>query len=318
LARTLLDGKGAFHLMEVPGVLPAGEVLPLQELLRRLKFILCKKPDVYASTGIRPLLQDLQGIPRDSSLLSTEIFVFGQFKLNSRSSRISTEEAMEKRLDKFCSQLQYIYDIAKTKGGFGVDKKEFNGLTTAIRACTNAGLDTNKFRNMFKEWYSLCRQQHALSNGKSHDQGQEQTEKEGKDKEEEKGTSSKDEDDDDDDDDDNDDGTNDKSLKTTSTPTKQQTFAELAEEMRKAEIEVSIAMAPKQALSVVQQRIDQIEKDRNRRFEILQEMLDEICLREMDFHLELNIPKKDVLLELPPINSVSGIFDPVLEMTGEM
>ncbi len=261
LARTLLGGKGAFHLIEIPGVLPAEDVMLLQELLRRLESILCKKPGFHTSTGIRPLLQDLQGIPRDSSPLSTEIFVFGKF--NDRWTKISTEEAIDKRLDKLCSQLQYIHDIAKTKGGFGVDKKEFDGLAAAIRACTNAGLDTSKFRKMFKEWYALCRKQNSLSS-------------------------------------------------------ENQSFDELSEDMRKAEIEVSIAMAPKQALSVVQQRIDQIERDRMRRFEILREMLEEICLREMDFHLELKIPKKDTILELPCINSVSGIFDPILEMTGEI
>ena len=97
----------------------------------------------------------------------------------------------------------------------------------------------------------------------------------------------------------------------------QLTFDELAEEMRKAEIEVSIAMASRQALSVVQQRIDQIVQDRLKRFEILQEIVKEVCLREMDFHLDLKIPSKDFILELPRIETVSGIFEPALRLAGE-
>ena len=173
-----------------------------------------------------------------------------------------------------------------------MDKKEFDGLPAAIRACINAGLDTDKLRKMFKEWYSLCRKQQTLSSG--NEQGSQEEQKEAKET------------------------LNNDGGKNNMVRMKDQSFEQLAEEMRKAEIEVSIAMASKQALSVVQQRIDQIERDRTSRFEILQEMLEEICLREMDFHLDLQIPRKDTILELPCINSVSGIFDPVLEMSGEI
>jgi hypothetical protein len=254
--------------------------LPLQELLRRLKSILCKKPGVYASTGVRPLLQDLQGIPRDPSPSSIDMHIFGQY--NKRT--MSKEDLMDKRLNEFCSQLQCLHDIGKVKGGFGVDKKEFDGLTSAIKAC--ACLDTDHFRTMYKEWYSLCKKQQVLSTGKYrlNDNNEDQ-------------------------------GKQDEKVEINS---EQLSFEELAEEMRKAEIEVSIAMASRQALSVVQQRINQIEKDRIIRFEILKEMLDEICVREMDFRLELKLPSKDSILELPRITTVSGIFDFVLEMTGEI
>ena len=92
---------------------------------------------------------------------------------------------------------------------------------------------------------------------------------------------------------------------------------ELSEQMRHAEIEVSIAMASSQALSLVRQRIEMLENDRQKKFEILQEMVMEICLREMDFSINLLLPEKDAVLVLPDIKSALGLFEPALDLAGE-
>lgn len=287
LARVLLDGKGVFHLVEVPGVLPEEDVLNLQELLRRLKSILCKKAGVDTSTGIRPLLQDIQGVPRDPSPSSIEIHLFGQYDCK----RVSVEEAIDKRLERLCAQLQCLHELSKIKGGFGIDKRDFDGLASSLKACS-VEVDTDAFCAKFKEWYSLCKSQKELTEQKP-DNNHAKVEKN---------------------DMDNSSSTTETTIKTHD----QLSFDNLVEGMRKAEIEVSIAIASRQALSVVQQRIGQIEQDRLKRFEILQEMLKEVCVREMDFHLDLKIPEKDYTLELPKIDTVSGIFDPVLEMFEEI
>ena len=276
LARVLLDGKGAFHLQEVPGVLAEEDISVMYEVLRRLKSILCEKPEANKSTGILPLLQDIQGVPRDPSPSSMEISIFGQ---DSTHKDVSMEDAIDKRLDRLCLHLQCLHEMSKMSKAFGVDKKEFDNLVVATKRCAVA-LDTDIFCVKFKEWYKLCQSQRQLTSGKM-DQKSNESES--------------------------------YSMKSNN----QLTFDELAEEMRKAEIEVSIAMASRQALSVVQQRIDQIVQDRLKRFEILQEIVKEVCLREMDFHLDLKIPSKDFILELPRIETVSGIFEPALRLAGE-
>lgn len=297
LARVLLDGKGVFHLVKVTGIElmeDEDEILNLQELLRRLKSILCKKLGVDTSTGIRPLLQDLQGIPRDPSPSSMERNIFGDYS----NTKLSKEEAFIKRLDKLCQYLLCLHEICKIKGGFGVDRREFDNLPSTMKTCA-VGVNIDHLQLMCKEWYSLSKKQQQLSKGgpgilntTENDNTKEQTAQ----------TDS--------------DGT----LKQES-PLSQQdqlSFKELAEEMRKAEMELRLAMASRQALSVVQQRIYQIESDKEKRFQILQEMLKEVCLREMDFELELKKPDKHCVLELPKIETVSGIFDPVLEVCGEI
>ncbi len=91
------------------------------------------------------------------------------------------------------------------------------------------------------------------------------------------------------------------------------TLYELSQDIRKAEIEVSIAKASTQALSMVMQRILHIETDRLKRFAILKEMVEECCAREMDIKLNLVPPRKDCILELPRIPAAPGLFHTALE-----
>ena len=290
LARVLLDSKVMFHLVEVPDVLHMDDVVELQELLRRLKCILCKKPGVHLSTGIRPLLLDLEGLPRDPTPSSLEIQIFGDNDM----ANFTRDEAIDKRLEVFMEQLHCLQNLCKSKNGFGIDKKEFEGLNSAMKTCSSPDLDVDSFKTKFKEWYSLCLKQHEQPKPKQSSFLSDDLKVE---LEKTLGT---------------------KVYKETMGEDSEPTLHDLAEKMRKAEIEVSIAIASRQQLSLVQQKIDQLEKDRMKRFEILQDILEEVCLREMDFHLNLRVPKKDAQLELPLITSVSGIFDAVLEVNGVM
>lgn len=253
VARLLMDGR---LIVEVPDLLEGDGVLRLQELLRRLKRILCKRADRMSSTGIRPLLLDLQGIPRDPS--SSMVDISDPFGVYIK----EPEAAREKRLQSLCSQLQVIYEIGKANK-FSVEKKEIETLPAAIRAC--AGFDGAAFTKAYIDWYEFSKHQRELSIGFG------------------------------------------------SLPS----LDELSEQMRHAEIEVSIAMASSQALSLVRQRIEMLENDRQKKFEILQEMVMEICLREMDFSINLLLPEKDAVLVLPDIKSALGLFEPALDLAGE-
>jgi hypothetical protein len=93
-------------------------------------------------------------------------------------------------------------------------------------------------------------------------------------------------------------------------------FGELADEIRKAEMEVSIAGATQQSLSVVKQRLELIATDRQKRFEVLKEMVEEVCLREMNLHVQVNAPDPKRTLILPDTSAVGFLGIP-LEMAGE-
>jgi hypothetical protein len=93
-------------------------------------------------------------------------------------------------------------------------------------------------------------------------------------------------------------------------------FGELADKIRKAEMEVSIAGATQQSLSVVKQRLELIANDRQKRFEVLKEMVEEVCLREMNLHVQLNAPDPQRTLILPDTSAV-GFLGVPLEMAGE-
>jgi len=259
LAKLFFDGRTLVPIVEVDGVIDGKEVPLLQEQLKRIRCILCRKTSAGMSKGIRPLLIDLQGIPRDA--------VTSVRGLNPYYGKNS----IDMRLSKLCSQLLCVYELGKSNK-LGIEKKEVDGLTSAIKACS--GFDGNRFSSLYKQWYELSQKQQQIritanrGNGARH----------------------------------------------TGTPL---SLEGLSEEIRKAEIEVSIAMASSASLSVVQQRIEHMEKDRLKRFGILKEMVEECCLREMDLAIKLVPPEKECVLELPEIRSAQGIFEPALEIAGE-
>ena len=169
LARLLLDGRLSVRLVEIPGVLEGEEVLRLQELLRRLKGILSRKTnsvsgigihsgtgnarDSELSFGIRPLLLDLQGVPRDLSAASFELDPF---------SVGGTSMTLKERILILCKQLKCIYGVGKNNR-FGVDKKEMESLSTDIRACAN--FQSEKFTKACLDWYEFSKQQRQLGMG---------------------------------------------------------------------------------------------------------------------------------------------------------
>jgi len=291
LAR-VLDGKGV-RLVEVAGLVTSEEVPDLQEVLRRLKSSLCRKPGADACPGIRPILLDFQGISRDPSPNAFEIDPFNDQPSNESYQEdtiftpITTENEIRNRVKKCCSQLQTLHDITKTKGGFYMDKNESPVSPSVIRECSN--LDTESLINNYLDWYRKCLHQRALSTGVADEVSSPSSDGGG-------GLQ------------DDDNSTNDG---------KRQSFQMLTETIRLAEMEVSIAKAPKQALTLVRKQLDRIEKDRMKRFEVLQEMAGEVCLREMDFRLRLMPPKRDLVLELPEIKSAIGILSPTLQLAGE-
>jgi hypothetical protein len=90
----------------------------------------------------------------------------------------------------------------------------------------------------------------------------------------------------------------------------------LSESIRQAEIKVSLASANAQSLVVVLKRLEQMSSDREKRFKVLKEIVEDICLREMDLHVRLEAPDPKKVLELKPTSTV-GFFGVPLQMAGE-
>jgi hypothetical protein len=97
---------------------------------------------------------------------------------------------------------------------------------------------------------------------------------------------------------------------------KEYSFDDLADDIRLAEMENSVAAASSQSLDVVRQRLELIVADREKRFEVLKETVEEICLREMNLFVELKAPEKMLTLELPG-TSARGLLGVALHLAGE-
>jgi preprotein translocase subunit YajC len=96
----------------------------------------------------------------------------------------------------------------------------------------------------------------------------------------------------------------------------QQAHKDLPDEIRRAEMKMSIAGASAQSLKMVKERLAAIQLDRQHRFEILREMVEEVCLREMNLFVHLTQPASQERLELKNV-SAPGFLGIPLEQAGE-
>jgi hypothetical protein len=91
----------------------------------------------------------------------------------------------------------------------------------------------------------------------------------------------------------------------------------LADQIRLAEMEMSIAVASDQQLGMVRKRLEIIATDRQKRFDILKEMVEEVCLREMNLHVCLQAPDPQRTMVLADTSSAKGFLGMPLQMAGE-
>jgi hypothetical protein len=221
----------------------------LLDTLRRLKGVLCRKAGPESSTGIRPILLDLQGIPRDEEQYDT---LHGSY--------FATERDESKRLGLFVQQLQTLQVLCQRRYSFfRADKRAEVDIPSSIaRGCEE--FDHELFSCHFQDWYAMVQRQHEL--------------------------------------------------------TSQNDLDDLVEKIRRAEMQMSLASATNQSLEVVRLRLEVIASDRQKRWQVLQEMIEEVCLREMNLHVKVSAPDKEKTLALQPTSAL-GIFGLALQMAGE-
>jgi len=247
LARCL-DHKKA-RLKVVPGVVTASELPSLQETVRRLKCILCRKGSSEASSGIRPLLLDLQLVPRDDGVQLSD-----------------TAKSLEERIDQFLSRCQCLSTLVKTRNAFrtvrGNENIDFS--SSIFKGCTEQ-FDPELLRCQFLDWFTIVTRQRVV-------------------------------------------------LSSTNLP----------EDIRQTEIQMSVAGAASQTrgqrsstLPMVKDRLTKIVSDRQQRLEVLKEMAEELCLREMHLYVDVQGPPPDKALVLPETSSAVGFLGIPLQLAGE-
>lgn len=230
---------------------PVADLVALRETLRRLKSILCRKVSAgdTSSTGIRPLLLDLQGVPRDEEKHASK-------QQKSYFTAITDDVA---RLNKFLQQLQTLTTMVQERHSFRGEKRaDLEIPSSIVRGCSE--LDTELWSCQFQDWLTMVRRQQELM--------------------------------------------------------EQNDFERLAERIRRAEMQMSLALATQQSLEVVRQRLVVFASDRDKRWQVLQEMVQELCWREMNLRVRVKAPVKEEILELKP-SSHPGIFGIALEVAEE-
>ena len=200
---------------------------------------MCRKVSPETSTGIRPILLDLQGVPRDQDVRTNE------------------KTTLEERLQTFLGQLGHLTRIGETNASFVTERKgDLDIPSSIVKSCCK--FDAEMWKAQCLDWLELVKAQHKLVSK----------------------------------------------------------FDDLAEQLRANEIEMSIRSSPKATIALVKQRVEMLLADRQKRFEVCKDMVEEVTEREMNLSVNLVSPSQKIVLELPK-TSVLGMFGMPLKMAGE-
>jgi hypothetical protein len=213
---------------------------------------LCRKGGTGISTGIRPILLDLQGFPRDDE---------GPGQSTTRGGG----HLNDGRIDDFLWHLECLSALVKRKNAFAAIKPssnhqqqhhvEFNAAI--VKGCTES-FDVELLKCQLLDWFSMVERQQVL-----------QTEN-----------------------------------------------GDLPDRIRQAEMAMSIAGAPEQSLNMVKERLERMQADRKLRLDVLKELLEDLCLREMNLYVQVTGPDPKQSLVLKKTSAVGFLGIP-LQMAGE-
>jgi len=96
----------------------------------------------------------------------------------------------------------------------------------------------------------------------------------------------------------------------------QREHQDLPDQIRQAEMTMSISGAPEQSLRMVKQRLEEMNVDRQLRLDVLKELIEDICLREMNLFVTIIGPDPKQSLSLKPTTAVGFLGIP-LQQAGE-
>ena len=149
-------------------------VLTFVTKTQRLKSILCRKPGHGESTGIRPFLLDLQGLPRyDKDAIDSSI-------------EISLYKPMESDTDPFVNLEEFVKDVqvlqkvfnipgmpVLAKDGLSGSKSDKATMLELVKKF-NEVWDEEMFIAQYKDWYDLAKRQEELNVSTTSEDGKQQ------------------------------------------------------------------------------------------------------------------------------------------------
>ena len=146
---------------------------------QRLKSILRRKPDVDESTGIRPLLLDLQGVPRhrqDPIDALVDMPFYPASSISNISARVVAKDVDDDTeyiyLELFFMEVEKLLKLLSIPNMpllveerlSGSNKGDKNTLLDLVEQC-NEMWDEDMFRAYFKDWFDMVKRQQELNAG---------------------------------------------------------------------------------------------------------------------------------------------------------
>jgi soluble P-type ATPase len=101
------------------------------------------------------------------------------------------------------------------------------------------------------------------------------------------------------------------------TTTDDSSLSQISETIREAEIELSIAMASASQLELVRQRLEALNVDKNARYIVLAQIVNDVALRELNENVVVLPATNDMSLDFPKL-STPGLFGKQLVMSREV
>ena len=129
--------------MAMGRILEEEDVKDLRSLVRRLRGCNCRKSGPELSSGIRPLLLDLQGVRRDED-------------------RVKDTRSNSERIQAFLAQLNTLNQLCQTRNAFSLEKRgDLELPSSIIKECTT--FDPELWEAYCDDWFELVTRQHELA-----------------------------------------------------------------------------------------------------------------------------------------------------------
>lgn len=243
-----------------------------------LKSILCRKPGPDESSGIRPLLLDLQGVPRkndDLMDLSVEVPFYQPPPKPNLSlfclSALINDSSQSNKVDQWYYLEQFIQRVeallklvAQPDAPFLIaDNRGVGRWQELVENCIEVW-DSELFRAQYQDWFDMVTRQRELNTG-----------------------------------------------------TDASSLSQISDNIREAEIELSIAMASKSQLELVRQRLQALTVDKTARYFVLAQIVNDVALRELNENIIVLPMPRDMSSDFPELSAL-GVFGKQMILSKEV
>lgn len=211
--------------------------------------------DISVSSGIRPLLLDLQGVPRDEYALLLLNASTGDKEVDKER---ASQDFKQTELDSLIEDLSTLAALCSSRTSFRDEQRDPIDIPSSIlHGCTQG--DLRQFRCHMKDWQAMVDRQNILC--------------------------------------------------------QENDLEDLSEKMRHAELQSNLAGATRANLSAIRPRLEALSTDRDTRLQVLRDMMEEVCLRELNMFVSVQASSQSSG-PLPATPSAPGVFGRALQLAG--